>query len=103
MTLSSESGLFQPITVGKLNLEHRVVLAPMTRFKATKSTHVPALPLVKNFYSQRGSTPGTLLITEGALIAPEASGWDHVPGIWSKEQIAAWKEVKVNTGIADAY
>ncbi|KIY73569.1 NADH:flavin oxidoreductase/NADH oxidase [Cylindrobasidium torrendii FP15055 ss-10] len=88
-----QSKLFQPIRIGSIELQHRVVLAPLTRFKATQKTHIPYATLVKEQYAQRASTPGTLLISEAVVISREAGGWDHVPGIWSDEQIAAWKEV----------
>ncbi|KAJ7023478.1 NADH:flavin oxidoreductase/NADH oxidase [Mycena alexandri] len=84
--------LFQSITIGQISLKHRVVLAPLTRLKGD-AKHVPLLPLVKNYYTQRGSTPGTLLITESTLIAAKAGGYPNMPGIWSSEQIDAWKEV----------
>ncbi|KAJ2924280.1 hypothetical protein H1R20_g12812, partial [Candolleomyces eurysporus] len=87
------ASLFSPIKVGKLNLEHRVVLAPLTRFRATRTAHVPVVPLVKEYYTQRASIPGTLLITEAVLIAPEAAGYFNFPGIWSEDQIKAWKEI----------
>ncbi|KAJ7617526.1 hypothetical protein DFH06DRAFT_104087 [Mycena polygramma] len=85
------SKLFQPTPVGDIKLGHRVVFAPATRFRSDKN-HVP-LPHVDEYYEQRGSTPGTLLITEATLIAPRAGGYGNVPGIWSDEQIAAWKKV----------
>ncbi|KAJ8522236.1 hypothetical protein ONZ45_g1185 [Pleurotus djamor] len=84
--------LFQPTKVGRLALKHRIVLAPMTRLRASDA-NVPLLPIVKDYYQQRGSTPGTLLITEGIAIAPQAGGFPNLPGLWSDEQIAAWKEV----------
>jgi NADPH2 dehydrogenase len=49
--------------------------------------------MVKEYYSQRGQVRGTLLITEGTFIAREAGGVPLAPGIWSTEQIQAWKEV----------
>ncbi|KAJ7766355.1 FMN-linked oxidoreductase [Mycena maculata] len=85
------SQLFQPITLGPIALKHRVVLAPLTRQKVD-SNHVPILPLVKEYYTQRGSTPGTLLITESTIIAAKAGGYP-MPGIWSQDHINAWKEV----------
>ncbi|KAJ8087151.1 hypothetical protein PM082_005979 [Marasmius tenuissimus] len=88
----SQSQLFQPIKLGDLNLGHRVVLAPLTRFRADLD-HVPLVPLVKEYYSQRGSQSGTLLITEGTFIHPRAGGVQHVSGIWSDAQITAWKEI----------
>ncbi|KAJ7269570.1 NADH:flavin oxidoreductase/NADH oxidase [Mycena rebaudengoi] len=84
--------LFQPIAIGPLSLKHRVVLSPMTRLK-TDSKLVPFLPLVKDHYTQRGSVPGTLLITESTFIAAKTGGYPNMPGIWSPEQIKAWKEV----------
>lgn len=65
-------------------------MGPMTRFRADDS-HVP-LPFVTEYYAQRASVPGTLLITEATFIAPKASGYDNVPGIWNADQIAAWKK-----------
>ena len=50
---------------------------------------------VKEYYEQRACTPGTLLISEGVVICPEASGCPYTPGIWSEEQIRAWKEVSL--------
>ncbi|KAF7333129.1 Oxidored-FMN domain-containing protein [Mycena venus] len=55
--------------------------------------HVPYLPLVAEYHSQRASRPGSLLITEATSIAARAGAYAHVPGIWSSEQIGAWKSV----------
>lgn len=85
--------LFSPIKVGNLHLEHRVVLAPLTRFRATRD-HVPVVPLVKEYYEQRASAPGTLIISEGVFVAQEAGGYFYAPGIWNADQIKAWKEVR---------
>ncbi|KAJ3764415.1 hypothetical protein EV360DRAFT_31639 [Lentinula raphanica] len=85
------SKLFSPIKVGHMRLEHRVVMAPMTRLRTTKTSAI--LKVVKEYYAQRASTPGTFLISEGAVISPRATGFPGLPGIWSDEQIAAWKEV----------
>jgi NADPH2 dehydrogenase len=89
------SKLFEPIQVGTAALQHRVVLAPLTRYKASEA-HVPYLPLVAEYYAQRASKPGSLLITEATFIAARAGGYAHIPGIWSPEQIAAWKEVRIH-------
>ncbi|KAI0000408.1 NADH:flavin oxidoreductase/NADH oxidase [Russula vinacea] len=77
------SKLFQPIQVGKVTLQHRVVMAPLTRYRGNSKQHPLILPV-----------PGTLLISEATFIAPKASGSSfHVPGIWSDEQVVAWKKV----------
>ncbi|TFK50380.1 NADH:flavin oxidoreductase/NADH oxidase [Heliocybe sulcata] len=83
--------LFQPIQVGDITLKHRVVLAPLTRYRAD-DTHVHG-KLGLEYYTQRASFPGTLLITEGTFIAVKAGGMSNVPGIWSDEQVAGWKEI----------
>jgi len=85
------SKLFQPLKVGNLTLSTRIILPPMTRLRATDS-HVPQ-PSHVEYYAQRASYPGTLLITEGTLVALESSGMPNVPGIWNQAQIAAWKLV----------
>ncbi|PPQ91098.1 hypothetical protein CVT25_013136 [Psilocybe cyanescens] len=89
----STSALFTPIQIGTSRLEHRIVLAPLTRFRSTQKEHVPVLPIMPTYYAQRASCSGTLLITEATYISAQAGGDDNVPGIWSPEQIAAWKEV----------
>ncbi|KAI5860576.1 FMN-linked oxidoreductase [Durotheca rogersii] len=89
--MASSSRLFQPLKVGRVTLQHRLAMAPMTRFRAD-ANHVP-LPSVKEYYEQRGAVPGSLLITEGTFITKRAGGYNFAPGIWSQEQIAAWKEV----------
>ncbi|KAJ7689330.1 NADH:flavin oxidoreductase/NADH oxidase [Mycena rosella] len=75
----SPPSLFQATQLGDIQLKHRI-------------QHVP-LPHVQEYYAQRASVPGTLLITEATFIAPRAGGFDNVPGIWSEEQIAAWKQI----------
>ncbi|KAK5062651.1 hypothetical protein LTR84_004724 [Exophiala bonariae] len=85
------SALFQPLQVGALSLKHRIVLAPLTRFRADDN-NVP-LPMVKEYYQQRASTPGSLLITEGTFISAQAGGFANVPGIWNDAQIQAWRQI----------
>jgi NADPH2 dehydrogenase len=84
--------LFRPLKLGSLTLSHRVAMAPLTRFRADEN-NVPILPIVKEYYEQRGSIPGTLLITEATFISAQSGGYAYVPGIWNDDQIRAWKEV----------
>jgi NADPH2 dehydrogenase len=91
----SSSALFQPIKVGDMELSHRIVLCPLTRFRATFESRTPQLPVVKEYYTQRAHTPGTLLVTEATTISSKAGGLPNIPGIWSEEQIAVWKEVRI--------
>ncbi|KAL6222044.1 hypothetical protein ACLB2K_005436 [Fragaria x ananassa] len=88
---SSTGGLtlFSPYKMGKFNLSHRVVLAPMTRNRALNELPQPAMA---EYYSQR-STPGGFLISEGTSPSDQSSGFAHVPGIYTDEQVEAWKKV----------
>ncbi|KAG2227077.1 hypothetical protein INT45_003807 [Circinella minor] len=87
----SNSALFQPIKVGNHQLEHRVVLAPLTRFRGDEN-HVPT-DLQAEYYAQR-ATKGGLLITEATFInGRDAGGYPCVPGIYNQEQIEGWKKV----------
>jgi NADPH2 dehydrogenase len=88
----TSSTLFEPLTIGSTTLAHRIALAPLTRFRATDE-HVPITSLVGQYYNQRAAVPGTLLITEATFIAPQAGGTPNVPGIYSTDQINAWKKV----------
>lgn len=89
---SQNSRLFQPIQIGRHTLSNRIALAPLTRFRVDDN-HVPNVELVKEYYAQRASYKGTLLISEATFISPRASGFKNAPGIWNDEQVAAWKQV----------
>ena len=91
---TSTSKLFQPIQLGNITLQHRVVMAPLTRYRANKMhTHTD---LAVQHYSARASIPGTLIISEATFIAHKASGGSfNAPGIWSDEQISAWKRARI--------
>eukprot|EP00249_Psilotum_nudum_P011563 c23243_g1_i2 orf=218-1429(+) len=81
--------LMSPFQVGRFHLFHRVVLAPLTRCRALN--HVPQ-PASVQYYSQRTSTGG-LLITEAVAITQQGIGFPHSPGIFTVEQLEAWKQV----------
>ena len=83
--------LFEPLEHDVLQLSHRVVLAPLTRNRATEPSLCPHQAHV-DYYEQR-ATPGGLLITEAVAISPEGVGYKSVPGIWTEEQTIAWRAV----------
>lgn len=85
------SKLFTPLQVGRVQLAQRIAMAPMTRFRADDS-HVP-LPIVRDYYEQRASVPGTLIVTEGTFISARAGGYRNIPGIYTPEQIAEWRSI----------
>ncbi|KZP09248.1 FMN-linked oxidoreductase, partial [Athelia psychrophila] len=88
---SPSQKLFEHIQIGGITLGNRVVMAPLTRMRATE-THVPG-PHAAEYYSQRSVAPGTLLISEATFIGEKASGYPCVPSIYSDEQIAGWKDI----------
>ncbi|KAJ3753671.1 hypothetical protein EV360DRAFT_53060 [Lentinula raphanica] len=92
MSTTVPSKLFEPIQVGRLALKHRIVHAPVTRMRCNDQ-HIPQLPVMQEYYSQRASVPGTLIIGEGTLVNPKAGGYPNVPGLWNDKQAAAWKEI----------
>ena len=89
--MSQNTRLFTPLKIGPVTTSNRIVMAPLTRFRADDN-HVP-LPIVAEYYGQRASTPGTLLITEATFISARAGGYANVPGLWNAEQLASWKKV----------
>jgi NADPH2 dehydrogenase len=86
-----DSRLFRPLKVGNITLQHRIAMAPLTRFRADDNG-VP-LPFVAEYYAQRASTPGTLITSEATYIHPRHGGYPNAPGIYSEDQIEAWKKV----------
>ncbi|XP_022736649.1 putative 12-oxophytodienoate reductase 11 isoform X1 [Durio zibethinus] len=78
-----------PYKMGKFNLSHRMVMPPMTRQRSYNNIPQPHAAL---YYSQR-TTKGGLLITEATVISEAARGYKDTPGIWSKEQVEAWKPI----------
>ncbi|XP_066370443.1 12-oxophytodienoate reductase 1-like [Miscanthus floridulus] len=81
--------LMTPYNMGQFLLSHRVVLAPMTRCRSY--CNVPQ-PHAAVFYSQR-ATRGGLLITEATGVSGTVQGYPEAPGIWTQEQVEAWKPV----------
>ncbi|KAG9458074.1 hypothetical protein H6P81_002582 [Aristolochia fimbriata] len=81
--------LFSPYKMGQFDLNHRIVLAPMTRCRSLNGIPQPANV---EYYVQR-ATKGGFLITEGSLISPTAGGFPHCPGIYTEQQINEWKKV----------
>ena len=81
--------LFSPCIFGNLTLKNRMVMAPMTRCRALTG-NVPG-PLTVMYYVQRASAG--LIITEGSQVSPQGVGFNRTPGIYSMDQVTAWKEV----------
>lgn len=90
--------LLSSYIMGDLELPNRIVMAPMTRSRADNDNHSPTEELQAVYYTQR-ATAG-LIISEGSQVSTQAVGYIHTPGIYSKEQVEAWK--KVTKSVHDA-
>jgi N-ethylmaleimide reductase len=83
--------LFSPLKVGPYRLQHRIVMAPLTRMRADRSSFAPRL-LNAEYYAQR-ATPGGLIIAEASPVMVTGRGNPGTPGIYSQEQIEGWRRV----------
>ena len=87
--MSGYDRLFEPITVGELELPNRIVMAPLTRSRSDEEGRVPSY--AADYYAQRADAG--LVISEATNISPGAVGYALTPGIWSAEQVEAWRPV----------
>jgi 2,4-dienoyl-CoA reductase-like NADH-dependent reductase (Old Yellow Enzyme family) len=83
------SSLFDPIQLGAILCPNRIVMAPMTRGRATRE-HVPTALMV-DYYRQRASAG--LIITEATGMSRQGLGWPYAPGVWTQEQMEGWRPV----------
>lgn len=92
----ANNGLFSPITIGKLQLPNRIIMAPLTRNRAGDG-NVPT-DMNALYYQQRASAG--LIISEATQVSPQGVGYPHTPGIHSNEQVTGWQ--KVTNAVHDA-
>ena len=83
------STLLDPLVVGEWRLPNRVVLAPLTRTRASAG-RVPN-SMNAEYYRQRASAG--LMLSEATSVTPMGVGYPNTPGIWSREQVEGWKLV----------
>lgn len=86
MTLSA---LWHPLTLGRLDLSHRLALAPMTRSRSNPDG-TPG-DLAAEYYGQRASLG--LIITEGTQPSADGQGYANTPGIYTPEHVEGWRSV----------
>lgn len=82
--------LFSRINVGPLELDHRVVLAPLTRMR-TEEGNIPG-DLMVDYYTQRASRGG-LLISDATAVSPLGIAYVDAPGIYTEAQMRGWQRV----------
>jgi len=88
-TEKTRSDLFQPVRLGPYQLANRIVMAPLTRSRASEDG-VPR-PLMAEYYTQRASAG--LIIAEGTNISPQGRGYAFTPGIYNDAQVEGWRRV----------
>jgi N-ethylmaleimide reductase len=81
--------LFDPVEMGLLMLPNRILMAPLTRARATREA-VPT-PIMAEYYAQRAEAG--LIISEATGISRIGLGWPHAPGLWNDAQVEGWKPV----------
>lgn len=81
--------LFDPIALGALKAPNRIVMAPLTRARATRD-HIPTALMVE-YYAQRASAG--LITSEAIGISRQGNGFPYAPGLWSDAQVEGWKPV----------
>jgi N-ethylmaleimide reductase len=81
--------LFSPLKLGALDLPNRVVMAPLTRARATEG-HVPT-EMMGRYYAQRADCG--LIVSEATAVDPLGMGWYRAPGIWTDDMVTGWKQV----------
>jgi len=82
--------LFNPVRLGKIEMNNRIVMAPLTRNRAAMPGNVPQA-INATYYAQR-ATAG-LIIAEATPISPMAHGYPATPGIHTSEQVTGWRQV----------
>ncbi len=86
---SPSTDLFDPVQLGDYRLANRIVMAPLTRSRASAAG--TATPLMALYYGQRASAG--LIVAEGTNISAQARGYAFTPGIYDSYQIEAWQPV----------
>ena len=84
------SSLFEPLSIGDIKLANRIVMAPLTRMRATAPDDVPN-DLMLEYYRQRAGAG--LIVSEGTQISPIGKGYMDTPGIYSEAQVAGWRRI----------
>ena len=82
--------LLSPITLGNLELKNRVLMAPLTRLRASQPDDAPT-ELNACYYAQRAGAG--LIVSEGTQISKQGQGHVETPGIYTDEQQAGWAKV----------
>jgi len=81
--------LFKPLRIGALELANRVIMAPLTRGRATDDG-IPTERMAE-YYAQRASAG--LIIAEATAVSAEGRGWMNSPGLFNQKQQQGWEKI----------
>lgn len=81
--------LFDSVSLGRIDLSNRIIMAPMTRSRADENDLPTALHV--EYYRQRAGAG--LIITEGTQPSKDGKGYCRTPGMYSPQHVEAWKIV----------
>ena len=81
--------LFSPLSLGKLRLPNRIVMAPLTRARA--SEHGVPSELAAEYYAQRAAAG--LIVAEATAVSRQGTGCDNWPGLYTSAQEAGWRTI----------
>lgn len=88
--MNLNESLFSSYKISKsIELKNRILMAPMTRRFA--DNELCPIPEMADYYTKRSDAG--LIVTEGTIISPDATGYGNVPGIYTEKQIAKWSKV----------
>lgn len=83
--------LFETVKAGDLILKNRLVMAPLTRCRASGEDGRTPNDLMVEYYKQRSGAG--LILTEATSVDPMGVGYPHTPGLWSEEHVLGWKKI----------
>ncbi len=89
--IKNMSLLLRPLSVGDLYLRNRIIMAPLTRCRASGADGRTPNALMAQYYLQRADAG--LIITEATAISPMGVGYPDTPGIWSTDHIEGWRKI----------
>ncbi|CAD8054239.1 unnamed protein product [Paramecium sonneborni] len=82
--------LFNPLQLGEILINNRIIMSSLTRMRCDKITKAPN-NLVAEYYSQRASAG--MIITESTFVSERSYSWPGCPGIMDQTQVEGWKKV----------
>ncbi|KAF7324895.1 Oxidored-FMN domain-containing protein [Mycena kentingensis (nom. inval.)] len=91
MSAAEMDVLFQPLQIGDVTIPNRIGMAAMARNRSNAG-NVPS-ELMKKYYLQRALGGAGLIVSEAVFTSPHGPRSDRMPGIWTLEQVMAWKRI----------